>query len=331
MIVDLSEIPDLPQLARQARDKRPRAIDLFAGWGGFTDGATLAGVNVVWAANHSELAVKAHAAAHPNTVHSCQELSGDTDYSQLPDFDLLLASPCCQGNSRAAQPSRARSDRTRRRHDRLRATALSVIGCADMCEPKALIVENTLDFRKWRLYPRWRQMLEDIGYHLQEHVIRASHHGVPQRRDRLFVVGTKRDVGRLELPRLPEVPFGPHVQWDADVPWKPVRKAPPAVRGRIAKGRKRCGPRFISQHVTGHPGVPLDEPLRTITTKDQWVVVDGRYYRMFTLTEYARGMGFADDRPRPADATREETIMGLGNAVCPPVAQKLISTVVGVA
>lgn len=33
-----------------------KAIDLFAGAGGFTEGADLAGVSVVWAANHWDLA-----------------------------------------------------------------------------------------------------------------------------------------------------------------------------------------------------------------------------------------------------------------------------------
>lgn len=34
-----------------------RAVDLFAGWGGFTCAAEQAGVSVVWAANHWPLAV----------------------------------------------------------------------------------------------------------------------------------------------------------------------------------------------------------------------------------------------------------------------------------
>jgi hypothetical protein len=37
-----------------------RCIDLFAGAGGFTEGARLAGARVVWAANHWPLAVQYH-------------------------------------------------------------------------------------------------------------------------------------------------------------------------------------------------------------------------------------------------------------------------------
>lgn len=325
-VVDLSML-DLPTLARQAGDTRTRAVDLFAGWGGFTAGATAAGVNVVWAANHWRLAVEAHAQNHPDTAHSCQDLSADTDFSRLPDFDLLLASPACQGHSQAAQPSRARSDRARRHHDKLRATALAVIGCADLCEPKAIVVENVLDFRRWRLYPGWCDMLREIGYTIQELVVRASHLDVPQRRDRLFVVATKRGEA-IQLPKREEPPIGPCIDWDDPEPWwYPVRDATEAVKGRIAKGRRRCGTRFLSQHVTGHPGVHLDEPMRTITTKDQWIAVDGRYYRPLTVREYARGMGFADDYGWPPSASRKQCIAGLGNAVPPPVAREVVTRV----
>ena len=50
-----------------------KAIDLFAGWGGFTLGAEQAGVDVVWAANHWPLAVAAHTLNHPNITHACQD------------------------------------------------------------------------------------------------------------------------------------------------------------------------------------------------------------------------------------------------------------------
>lgn len=51
-----------------------KAIDLFAGAGGFSTGARLAGCEVVWAANHWPLAVEWHAANHPDAAHVCQDL-----------------------------------------------------------------------------------------------------------------------------------------------------------------------------------------------------------------------------------------------------------------
>lgn len=56
------------------------------------------------------------AANHPETEHVCQDLR-QADWTSLPRFDLLWASPACQGYSTASQPKR------RAYHDAMRATA----------------------------------------------------------------------------------------------------------------------------------------------------------------------------------------------------------------
>lgn len=299
---------------------RVTAIDLFAGWGGFTLGAEQAGAHVLWAANHWQMAVDAHSRNHPKTIHACQDLR-QADWTSLPRFDLLLASPACQGHSTASQPRR------RTYHDALRNTAWAVVDCVDTCEPQALVIENVPSFRRWRLYDLWVQALQRCGYQLTEVIVRASHHGVPQRRDRLFILGTK---GKRAL-RAPvqlgiEPAFGPCVDWESGN-WRPVSSAAPGARVRIEASR-RHGPRAMVQHTTGHQGIPLSEPLRTITTQDQWIVVDGDRYRPLTIRELARGMGFPDWYQWPESATRRDAIRGLGNAVCPPVASDLVGAVI---
>lgn len=305
------------------------AVDLFAGWGGFSLGAEAAGVEVALAANHWPLAVEAHAANHPSTRHLCQDLR-QADWGKLPSYDLLLAAPACQGHSQAAQPARKANAKTKSHHDALRATAWAVVDCADVTEPSALVVENVPDFLRWRLYPVWCTALESLGYTLHELKLRASVHGAPQRRDRLFIVGTRKLTTRAQVApsaSSTELAFGPAIDWNAPVKWTPVAKATPKVRERIAKGRRNHGRRFLTQHVTNHPGVGLGEPIRTITTKDQWAVVDGARYRPLTVRETARAMGFPDTYSWPERATRRDSIKGLGNAVCPPVATKLIEKI----
>ena len=293
-----------------------RAVDLFAGAGGFTTGASSAGVRVVYAANHWPFAVATHELNHPRTRHECQDLR-QADWTSLPAYDLLLASPACQGHSQASQPKR------RAYHDAMRATAWSVVDCADVTNPRAFVVENVPDFRRWRLYAEWRAALAKLGYAITELDVRASHHGVPQRRDRFFVVGTRSGRAPYVHRSVAELAFGPCVEWSSG-DWRPVTKASPNARARIARAQANHGPRCLTQHVTGHPGVGLGEPIRTITTKDQWAVVDGDRYRPLTVRETARAMGFPDSYRFPVGAGRRDCVLALGNAVPPPVARDVV-------
>jgi len=298
-------------------------VDLFAGWGGFTEGAEQAGHRVVWAANHWDLAVTAHALNHPKTTHVLQDLN-NADWRMLPEYDVLLASPACQGHSTASQPKR------REFHEVMRATAFAVVECCEKTRPEAFIVENVEFFRRWSLYPLWRQSLVELGYDVTENLVTATDHGVPQRRTRLFVIGTLR-AGPYEYaaPRRgkKEPAFGPSIQWNKGK-WRAFREVSSGKQRRIQAGLKRFGKRFIGQDVTGHQGIPVTEPIRTITTKDQWwVVKGGDQVRNLTVREVARAMGFPDDYAWPEGVTRTNQMVGLGNAVCPPVARDLIADV----
>lgn len=298
-----------------------KAIDLFAGWGGFTEGAELAGVDVVWAANHWPLAVEAHAANHPHVRHACQDLQ-QADWSLLPAYELLLASPACQGHSSAARPGRRRSGHVRRKHDELRASAFAVLSCVDATRPAQVIVENVPDFLTWDGYAAFVQMLRDFGYKLQIMKVRASHCGVPQRRDRVFILADRYRQPSVRIDPCAEPPFGPCLETSGDFDWRPIDERP-AVHNRVLRSRRRHGRTFLTQHTRDHYGVPLTEPIRTITTKDQWALVVGDVQRRLTVRENARGMGFRDSYRWPERATREQIMCGLGNAVPPPVVEML--------
>jgi site-specific DNA-cytosine methylase len=125
------------------------AIDLFAGLGGWSTGARAAGVEVLWAANHWPDAVEWHSANHPDTQHICQDLH-QADWTKVPSHDILLASPCCQGHSKARGKSSGNPQ-----HDSSRSTAWAVVSALEFHRPEAAIVENVPEFMDWALYPAW--------------------------------------------------------------------------------------------------------------------------------------------------------------------------------
>lgn len=301
-----------------------RVSDLFAGWGGFSEGAEAAGCDVVYASNHWDMAIKAHELNHPTTKHVLQDLCL-ADWNDMPEYEMLIASPACQGHSSAAQPARAKSKRIKIHHGTVRATAWSVVDCAEVTEPRAIIVENVPEFRNWKRFDLWKKCFESMGYFVQHGVYCGVNHQVPQRRNRLFVIMTKKKINIKFSKSKNEPAFGPHIEWD-EGKWQDARKTTPAVKKRINAGRRRFGKRFIIQHVTGHRGIGLHEPLRTITTKNQWAVVDGDRYRTLIPRETARGMSFPDTFKMP-DCSDTMKVIGLGNAVPPNMAKDIVRRV----
>ena len=306
------------------------AIDLFAGSGGFTEGAeSVPGVKVIWAANHWRLAVDVHSRNHPETEHACQDMH-QTDWTQVPSMDLVLASPCCQGHSAAASRGGTGKRGTAPHHDALRSTAWAVVSCVEVHRPPFVLVENVTDFMNWTLYDVWKAAMTKLGYALHENVVDAADLGVPQERKRLFITAVRaKSPLVLKLPKRPRVGFSACLDPDAGN-WELVAKKPPAVRERVAKGRVNF-PRgmFITQHVTGHPGRSLDRPIGTITTKHHWAVCRpsrrGDEMRMLNVDEHRCAMGFPKGYWLPR--TTCDSVKLLGNAVCPPVAKAIVAEI----
>ncbi len=297
-----------------------KAIDLFAGLGGFTAGAAAVGVPVVWSANHSRLAVANHHANHQDTEHSCQDLR-QADWSKVPSCNLVLASPCCQGHSRARGKDGPQ-------HDASRSTAWAVVSCCEYHKPAAFVVENVPEFTGWRLYRAWRLAMESMGYHLTETLIDAADAGVPQHRRRLFIAGALGGSVRIEQPRASYQDIGQHIDWSWPR-WSQLCDKAAATRRRAANGQQAFGPRFVMPYYSsgsGKTGRSLARPLGTVTCGDRWALVDGDRMRMLQVPEYRAAMGF------PADyqitGSRREQIKLLGNAVCPPVASHVVGQVV---
>lgn len=295
-----------------------KAIDLFAGAGGFSTGARMAGVDVVWAANHWQAAVSIHAENHPDVVHSCQDLH-QADWSAVPSHDLLLASPACQGHSRARGKERPH-------HDAQRNTAWAVVSAVEYHRPAFALVENVTDFTKWALYPAWCSALHALGYALTPMVIDAADHGVPQNRLRLFVVCSRsRYPIEIRFEAKPHAPASSFIDFKAGN-WSPIDRAGRSVRTlqRVSAGRTRHGDRFLTAYYGNETGGrSLNRPIGTITTRDRYAVIDGDRMRMVSATEYRDGMGFPATYKLPA--AHRDAVHLLGNAVCPPVAADVIS------
>lgn len=289
------------------------AVDLFAGAGGFSLGAEMAGLRVLWAANHWPAAVDVYQRNHPHAVVSCQDLH-QADWSHVPDHDLLLASPACQGHSNARGTDRPH-------HDAARSTAWAVVSCAEALRPRRIVVENVPEFCRWRLFGVWRQALETLGYGVTVTRADAADAGVPQHRRRVFVVAALGRTVEVRMPRRAHRPAREILQ--PALAWSPVASKCARTRSRIALGRRDLGEEFlVAYYGSERGGRSLDRPLGTVTTRARFAHVRGSHMRMLSIPEYQSAMGFPSGYQLPSN--RALALHLLGNAVPPPLARDII-------
>lgn len=299
-----------------------KAIDLFAGAGGFSAGAMMAGVEVVFAANHWPDAVEWHSRNHPEAQHLCQDLH-QADWSQVPAHDLMLASPCCQGHSKARGKSSGNAQ-----HDASRSTAWAVVSAAEYHRPEFIIVENVPEFLRWTLYRPWELAMNALGYAVSPHIIDAADLGAPQNRVRMFLVLTRTKAPLLlNIQKTGHKAASSFVDFDAGN-WQPIEKPGRASNTlkRVRAGRAEFGDRFlIAYYGNSMKGRSLSRPIGTITTRDRWAIVDGDRMRMLSRWECRAAMTFPGTYQLPDNHRLAVHLMG--NGVCPEPVKHIISAV----
>lgn len=190
------------------------ATDLFSGAGGSSTGALAANVHVKLAINHCAAAIDSHVLNHPATMHDRQDLTVVSP-SRYPRTELLLASPSCTGFSRAmnrdlARPSSVASHgmqlQKAAERERSRAHAWTVVEWAEHHRYEVVVVENVVEFALWPPFRSWLQAMGSLGYDHQVVSINAAFCGVPQSRDRLFIVFHRQGLPAPDLTMAPNAP-----------------------------------------------------------------------------------------------------------------------------
>ena len=299
--------------------------DLFSGLGGFTSGATSAGVRIALAANHWPDAVAWHERNHPDVEHLCQDLA-QVDMRVLPREGLLVASPACQGFSSNGRPGRVREAGIKHQADR--NTSWAVLSACDTARPRRVIVENVPDFLRWELFPAWRGVLEAMGYHVRVNVLNPRDYGGPQDRPRAIIVGSL-DGKAPEL-----APAAAHARTISDVvdldsaAWMPIDSKRPGILARMRQAQDRNGSTCFWANVDRSRGRRLDEQFPTATTRSigQWYLLRGDECRMLTVREFARVQSLPEHYELPQGRTLAGRL--IGNAIDCRMAEHVVRQVV---
>lgn len=180
-----------------------KAIDLFAGIGGIRMGFDQAfddDIETVFASEFDEPACKTYRA----NFNDAFEIAGDItkiDASEVPDFDICLAGFPCQAFSLAGRRKGFEDDYKGRARGTLFFDTLRI--CTDrLNKPKVIFCENVKGLPihdKGRTFKTILGALEEDGYVPFYKVLNSKNFGVPQNRERIYIVAFRKDIAPREF------------------------------------------------------------------------------------------------------------------------------------
>jgi DNA (cytosine-5)-methyltransferase 1 len=251
------------------------------------------------------------------------------DSSKIPNHDILTGGFPCQSFSVLAQNPK-----------RLGYNDEKGMLFFEMCRilkeksPKVFIAENVkgiLSANKKQAFPLILGEFEKCGYHVKYALMNASHFGVPQKRERVFIVGFKslEDYENFSFPTATHTnSFEPLSK--ILLPTQEIEEkfyfSQKAVDGMLNTKNSKIMNKGRAQNI--------DLPCNTVASHlakvslnstDPVLFEDGRY-RMFTPREVARIQSFPDK----FKLVESKTInyRGLGNAVAPVMMWHITSSVI---
>lgn len=186
--------------APRRRRRRLRFADLFAGLGGFHVGLSRLGYHCVFASEYDDELRDLY----------CKNFSvwpsGDirrVSKELIPDHDILCAGFPCQPFSKAGSQGGTSCPKFGDLFD-------EVVTVLRAKSPTYFILENVPNLVRHDHGRTWRSMaaqLGHLGYSTETAIVSPHHYGIPQIRERLFVVGSLNGLGHLRWPEKTETPL----------------------------------------------------------------------------------------------------------------------------
>lgn len=164
-----------------------RVVSLFSGAGGLDLGFVQAGHRIVWANDLYPDAVDTYRRNIGRHI-VCQDIA-EIPSSDIPECDMVIGGFPCQGFSVA--------NTKRNSKDKRNVLYLQLLRVIMDKKPAFFLAENVkglLNFEKGRVFQEILKDFTSAGYKVRYRLFNAADYGVPQRRERVIIVGVRQDV-----------------------------------------------------------------------------------------------------------------------------------------
>jgi DNA (cytosine-5)-methyltransferase 1 len=182
-------------------------ISFFAGGGGSSAGYKLAGGDCKFVNEFQQVAVDTYLANWPGTPHICGDIKNVTGKQIMEmtgikkyELDIMDGSPPCPPFSMSGTKKKGWNKEKMAygmKQKNIEDLTWEMIRIAGEMMPKVIICENvkglTMEYAKQHL-DRMVTDFEALGYSTTFKVLNGIHFGVPQKRQRVFIVSVRNDV-----------------------------------------------------------------------------------------------------------------------------------------
>lgn len=186
--------------------KKIKVVSLFSGCGGLDYGFIKAGYEIVWANDILKDACETYKLNFGDHI-----VHGDInvlDKTMIPKADILIGGPPCQSFSLVGK---------RDQNDERSNLVWSYLAVLQQVQPSCFLLENVTgllsakDIDGSKVIDNLVKSFENFGYQVQVHKLNAADYGVPQKRNRVFIIGSKLDVCMSAPPKT-------HTDTDKELP-----------------------------------------------------------------------------------------------------------------
>ena len=205
------------KIERLRKGARPRLLDLFAGCGGLSLGFDAAGFDIIAAIENDPAAARSHGLNFHNAAEKhCrprdiltppEKFMEDLDLGGVADgIDVIVGGPPCQAFARVGRPKLREIDEHPQAflHDPRARLVIEWLQYVEDCHPLAVLMENVPDVLNHggrNIAQETCGVLENKGYICRYTLLNASLYGVPQMRERMFLIGYRHEVAnRIQFP-----------------------------------------------------------------------------------------------------------------------------------
>lgn len=170
--------------------KRLTAIDIFSGAGGMSVGASMCDIEVVIAVEYDNHAAETFRVNHPNSEVIQKDIRDVKFDEKFKNPFLLFGGPPCQGFSTS-------NTKTRNNENSNNSLFYEYIRQVKELTPEWFVFENVegiKSFEKGTVINKLEDEFQKLGYKTKWDVLTASDYGVPQNRNRFFMIGNRLDI-----------------------------------------------------------------------------------------------------------------------------------------